>query len=54
MKTAALIALIDLSTPAGVMLYSVYNGTWGVLLYLGYFLYRMARLRPRPPKDNPP
>lgn len=41
---ASLIALMDLSTPANVMLYSLYNAAWGVLLYLSYFMYRVSRL----------
>lgn len=39
-----LIALMDLSTPANVMLYSLYNAIWGVALYLSYFLYRVSKL----------
>lgn len=49
---AVLIAVMDLSTPANVMLYQICNATWGAALYLSYFLYRIAKLRPRQPQDG--
>lgn len=51
---AGLIALMDLSTPANVMLYSLYNATWGVALYLGYFIYRIIKLGQSPEQDARP
>ncbi|HSV61480.1 MAG TPA: hypothetical protein VLJ19_21530 [Variovorax sp.] len=39
-----LVVMLDLSTSANVMLYSLFNAVWGFVMYLGYFLYRMLKV----------
>ena len=40
-----LIALLDLSTSANVMLYALLNALWGFAMHLFFFLYRVYKLR---------
>ena len=40
-----LIMTLDLSTAQGVLVYSLWNAVWGLVMYLAYFFFRIVVLR---------
>jgi hypothetical protein len=40
-----LIMTLDLSTAEGVLVYSLWNAVWGLVMYLAYFFFRIVVLR---------